>query len=334
MTDAVREKQDKLSFDAALRAVRERLERALTQAPPVIRAYTAHLAGAQGKMIRAHALLACAQGEDGLIDPDAAAFAAGIELLHLATLVHDDVMDDADTRRGIPTLQRRFGRKTAVICGDYLLSAALRLAASVPDRDRFVQLELPDYVGRVCMGELRQNIHNGDFGLGVGGYLRIIRGKTAALFECSFLAGTVLATGDKAQRDGYARLGRYIGMIFQLTDDCIDYSLDAATAKKPVQSDYAQGVVTLPLIHALAHDPELRARVEREKLDPDEVGERVRGSGGLDYTRWLARRYYGKAEALLEALNPAPEKRERLRAILEKSYCGPRPASQCDIGGN
>lgn len=162
-------------------------------------------------------------------------------MLHLATLVHDDVIDDADLRRGIPTLQRMYGRRTAVICGDYLLAASLRLAAQVGDRERYLDLRLPDYVGRICLGELGQHLNNGNLELTAYRYLKIIGGKTAALFEAAFYAGALFFTEEERLIRRYARLGRQIGMIFQLTDDCIDFESDEATAKKPVRSDYEQG---------------------------------------------------------------------------------------------
>lgn len=325
MTDVSTEKRerDKLaSFEAAFCAVGERVDRTLTGAPALIRGYTTHLTGARGKLLRAASVLACAQEEDGSIAADAVDFAAAIELLHLATLVHDDIIDDADTRRGIPSLQRKFGKKTAVICGDYLLSVALRLAASVPDRSRFDRLDLPDYVSRVCLGELRQNSHNGDLSLSITEYLRIIRGKTAALFEASFFAGAILCETDEREVRKYARLGRYIGMIFQLTDDCLDYDSDTDTAKKPVQSDYEQGVVTLPLIHALHTDPELERRARDGLLDATEVAGAVRRCDGVGFTRLFARRYYDRAAAALASLDLSDEKRARLADILERSYCG------------
>lgn len=309
-------------FDAAFEAVKERIDGALTGSPGLIRSYTAHLAGARGKMIRAAALLACAQGEDGGIPADAAELAAAVEMLHLATLVHDDVIDDADLRRGIPTLQRMYGRRTAVICGDYLLAASLRLAAQVGDRERYLDLRLPDYVGRICLGELGQHLNNGNLELTAYRYLKIIGGKTAALFEAAFYAGALFFTEEERLIRRYARLGRQIGMIFQLTDDCIDFESDEATAKKPVRSDYEQGVVTLPLIRAFEQDPAFLERARRGKLARAEVDERVRASGGLDDARRLSKRYYDRAAKLLGELGAPEEKRRRLTEILDRAFYG------------
>ena len=123
-------KQDDINFienDRALDIVKEEINRALSTTPIIIRQYTKHLTGSSGKFIRAIALLTCAQNEDGLIHHDAINFAAAIELVHLATLVHDDVIDNANIRRGNLTLQKKYGKRTAVICGDYLFCVALKL---------------------------------------------------------------------------------------------------------------------------------------------------------------------------------------------------------------
>ena len=316
--------------ESALEAERQ-LDAALRGAPVVLRPYTSHLALGRGKLLRATALLRCAMGEDGAVHMDAPRFAAAVELFHLATLVHDDVIDDADSRRGIPTLHRLYNRRTAVLCGDYLLSAALALAAGAQDRDRYLQQTLPNYMTRVCAGEILQQENNWNLDLTLPGYLRIIRGKTAALFEGAYRAGAVLSERREARMRDYARLGRYVGMIFQLTDDCLDYASDEATAKKPVESDYEQGVVTLPLIRALALDPELKRRAALRQADSAEVGRLVRRRGGVTYTRLLARRYYDKAVLTLDGLGLAAEKREGLAQILEQSYRGPRAAQDAAV---
>ena len=178
-----------LSFNESLNRVREELDRLLKTSPKVIRSKTEHLSKSRGKFIRAASLLASAEDGDGAIDGAAVGLAVSIELLHLAALVHDDVIDRAPVRRGLPALHREFGEKAAVICGDYLLSVALKMAASVyqdyPDlklqemdtakyHREFQSLHLPDYVARVCLGELNQHINNGNLDLTVFQYLKII----------------------------------------------------------------------------------------------------------------------------------------------------------------
>jgi len=125
----------RLCFDDALEAVKKEVDRTLSSSPRIIRDYTGYLVDSRGKMIRAMSLLACAMGPDDAVGPDAVRFADAVEILHLATLVHDDVIDNARLRRGKTTLQRKFGKKTAVICGDYLFSVSLRLAASAKSEE-------------------------------------------------------------------------------------------------------------------------------------------------------------------------------------------------------
>lgn len=310
------------SFDDAFEAVKKEVERNLSTSPLIIREYTRHLMLSQGKYIRAASLLACALDQQNRIHQNAIAFACATELMHLATLVHDDVIDNARIRRGVATLQKKFGKRTAVICGDYLLCVALRVATNLPNKQDYVDYTLTDYIGRVCLGELNQHINNGNLGLSIYGYLKIIRGKTAALFEGSFFGGAILCTDNQREISRYVRLGRYIGMIFQLADDCIDFEQDEQSAKKPVQSDFEQGIVTLPLIHALKNQPQLKEKAELHQATRADVNEAVARSGGLDFTRLIAKSYYNKAKKIIASLSLSQHKGERLLAILDKSYAG------------
>jgi heptaprenyl diphosphate synthase len=270
--------QEKINFienDKALDLVKEKVNKELLTAPIIIRQYTKHLAASSGKYIRAVALLICSENEDGLIHPHAINFAAAIEIIHLATLVHDDVIDNANTRRGKPTLQKEYGKRTAVICGDYLLCTALKIVAEIQDKEEYLNLSVPDYMRRVCLGELNQHINNGYLDLSVYKYLKIISGKTAALFEASFHAGAILCEKDNLTISKYVKLGRYIGMIFQMTDDCIDFETTEDIAKKPVQSDFEQGVITLPLIHAFNNLPDLKEKASNKQLTREDINAAV-----------------------------------------------------------
>lgn len=310
----------RLPYSEAYELVRTQVDEVLRASPLLIREYMKHLALSTGKHIRAASVLTCALDVDDLIHPDAVWLAAAIELIHLATLVHDDVIDNAELRRGELSLQKKYGKRTAVICGDYLLCVALKTAARVQSREDYARLTVPDYMSRVCLGELNQHIHNADFDLSAYQYLKIIAGKTAALFEASFHGGAVLGVKDDRQVRQYARLGRYIGMIFQLTDDCMDFETTEQVAKKPVQADYEQNVITLPLIHAFQAQEGLRARAKAGDASPEEIGEAVKKTGGLSYTRLVAKRYHSKALRIADQLAPSPFKRELLLTLLEKAY--------------
>lgn len=318
----------KYTFEEGISQVIKKTNDLLRHAPGIISQYTAHLAESNGKLIRARALLACSLDSENLVNQDSVQLATSVELFHLATLVHDDIIDDADTRRGLPTLQKKFGKRTAVICGDYLLSISLREAAKieVPDqenrREDHQENFLLDYIHRVCIGELEQHQNNRNFQLSMLSYLHIIRGKTATLFEASYRAGAYCAGADELLWQKYAKLGRFVGMIFQLSDDCIDYEFSADRAKKPVVKDFEEGVITLPLIAALAKSP-----VDKDKLPvflgkPEELVRFVKKNGGTAYTRSIASKYNAKAEKIIGELQGTPEKIQLLKDILKLANAG------------
>jgi heptaprenyl diphosphate synthase len=308
------------SYEEALELVRKEVDRALTGSPSVIREFTSHLTGTRGKFIRAVSLLTCALDGENRIHPNAVKSAAAVEILHLATLVHDDVIDDADMRRGNPTLQKKYGKKTAVICGDYLLCVALRIASSVPNKQDYLNLDLPDYISRVCFGELSQHLNNGNFDLSVYRYLKIISGKTAALFEASFHAGAVMAGCGEKELCQYRRMGRHVGMMFQLIDDCMDFEATESIAKKPVQSDFEQDVVTLPLIHALSNLLGFKEKARNHEVTRGQINEAVSRTGGISYTRRIAKKYYNKFVKTMDGLEMTEYKRNGLQAILDKAF--------------
>lgn len=311
-----------LSFESAFEKTNEKINKILTTAPLVVRSYTSHLAKSTGKQLRAYALLSCAINEEGLIHPDAVQFASAIEILHLATLVHDDVIDNAGLRRGVITLQKKYGRKTAVICGDYLLATALREITMVADRGEYNAFRLPTYVEQVCMGELKQHINNGNLDLSIYRYLSIINGKTAALFEASFYGGGILCEKDEKVLRNYRNIGRYIGLIFQLTDDCIDFEVEEVVAKKNVQSDYEQGVITLPLIYTFQNNKEFKAKAKDGSLTRDEINTEVVKTGGLKFTKLISKKYYDKAIKLIKQMDFSEAKETQIIQILDKSYYG------------
>ncbi len=308
-----------IKFDEAIELVKKMSDNILAKSPLIIRNYTKHLMASRGKYIRAMSVIICAEDKEGLVHPNAIKIAAAIEILHLATLVHDDVIDNADIRRGDITLQKKYGKRTAVICGDYLLCTALNLAASISDKKDYLDLDMPDYMGKVCLGELNQHINNANLNLSVYQYLKIISGKTAALFEASFHAGAVFSGSDKIECKKYKQLGYYIGMIFQLTDDCIDFEDTTETAKKPVQSDYEQGVITLPLIHALKNINSFNEKAAGGGVSRSEINEAVKTAGGLNYTHLVVKKYYNKAEKIINALVISENKKLKLMTVLNKA---------------
>lgn len=309
----------KVKYDEAMDLVKQKIQHILGKSPLIIRDYTKHLLGGQGKNIRAYSVLVTAEDSEGMVDPNAIIVAAAIEILHLATLVHDDVIDNADIRRGIPTLQKKFGKRTAVICGDYLLSVALNLVAQIPNKKDYLELKMPDFVGKVCLGELNQHINNTNLDLSIYQYLKIISGKTAALFEASFFGGAIFSGCNESDVNQFKRLGNYIGMIFQLSDDCIDFDTSEEIANKPVQSDYEQGVITLPLIHALKEKSELKEKARTKGITRCEINEAVSSTNGLLFTKMVINKYYKKSMKIIESLEMADSKKDKLVTLLNKA---------------
>lgn len=322
MTNEIRNVEDnikRIKSDEAFELVKAKVEHTLSKSPLIIREFTTHLLSSHGKFIRAMSIIVCAEDEEGMVHPNTVTFAAAIEILHLATLVHDDVIDRAELRRGNITLQKKYGMRTAVICGDYLLSVALWMAASIPNKKDYLDLVLPDYVGRVCLGELNQHINNGNINLSIYQYLKIISGKTAALFEASFFAGAILNGCSEKTAKRYKKLGYCIGMNFQLTDDCIDFEDTVERANKPVQSDYEQGVITLPLIHAFSKLEDFKEKSRKGSVTREEINTAVAKADGLGFTKRMVQNYYKKAIKIIEELEITREKKAKLEEILKKA---------------
>lgn len=293
--------------------VNAEVDRLLSTSPLVIRKYTKHLATAKGKGVRALSVLVSALDEDDNIDQDAIHFATSIEILHLATLVHDDVMDDADTRRGVITLHKKYGKKTAVICGDYLLALSMHHLNQISDKEKYIDFQIPAFMLDIALGELSQHINNGNLDLTMPEYLEIIRGKTAKLFEASFYAGIITHNHDEATIDRYRKFGDLLGLMFQITDDCIDFESSRDEALKPVQSDFEQGVMTLPLIYAFEQDPSLK----KKRLSRDLVNKIVEKFDGVSFAKKQVDKYYNQALSILDELEMTDLKRECMLEVLE-----------------
>lgn len=269
-----------------------------------------HLFESGGKRVRPMALLlahACWRP----IDDAARGLAAGAELVHMATLLHDDVVDDGDQRRGRPTSRRIWGNAVSVLAGDLLLVEALRLASGA--RAATWQ-ELVATLGRLVDGEVVQLRGRLAVSLDERTYFEIVRGKTASLFEWALRAGAREGGGDADAVDALGRFGGHLGVAFQLVDDVLDYDGDESLTGKSMLADLGEGKVTLPLIRAAALDPSgevaaLVAHVRSGDADAScRLAARVRSSGACERVRELACEETSRALACLEVV---PECRAR-----------------------
>lgn len=299
-----------------LELVNGEVDRLLSTSPLIIRKYTEHLTQAKGKGIRALSVLVSALDENNKIHQDAILFASAIEILHLATLVHDDVMDDADSRRGIPTLHTLYGKKTAVICGDYLLALAMNQMNQVENKSQYLDFDFSDIMLDIALGELSQHINNGNLNLSIKEYLEIIKGKTARLFEASFYAGVITMTQNHEEIDAYKKVGELVGMMFQINDDLIDFEMDEEEALKPVQSDFEQGVMTLPLLYAFEKDPE----VKKESLTRKSINALVAKFDGVGFAKRKSENYYQEALSILNTLDVNELKYNSLKEVIDRAH--------------
>ena len=233
--------------------------------------------------------------------------AAVVEFIHTATLLHDDVVDASAMRRGRRTANAEFGNAASVLVGDFLYSRAFQMMLGAGSM-RVMQV-LADATNKIAEGEVLQLMNCHDPDVDEGGYLEVIRRKTAKLFEAAARLGAVLGNAPPAVENGLAEYGIHLGTAFQLIDDVLDYSGDAATIGKSLGDDLAEGKPTLPLIRAMACGSAAqaatvrRAIVEGGRDDFAPVLEALRATGALAYAHDVAQR---EAEAARRALLPVP----------------------------
>lgn len=285
---------------------------------PLISEINHHLLRMRGKMFRP-TLALLADEATGSTGARGETFAAIIELIHLATLVHDDAVDHSALRRGMPTINALFSHQISVIMGDFLYSRA------VVELVRMADLEALGVLGRVTnemtIGEMRQLLAHDPLTFTEEQYDLLIRAKTASLISGACEVGGLGAP--PAARQALATFGAHLGTAFQIVDDLLDYTAQAAVTGKPSGLDLREHKVTLPLIHALPRfTPAERREVDAlmASAEPSEaqiasVIQAVTAHGGLTYARERAGRIMAEADQALQALPPSPA-REVLRASL------------------
>ncbi len=296
---------------ADLRAVDEVIRARLASEVVLIRQVAEYIVGSGGKRLRP-ALVVLSAGAFGYRGTHHHELAAVVEFIHTATLLHDDVVDESNLRRGQPTANALFGNSAAVLVGDFVYSRAFQMMVGV-DNMRVLQV-LADATNVIAEGEVMQlmNCHNPE--VSEAGYLEVIRCKTAKLFEAATRLGAILGAAPRAQEDAVAEYGSHLGTAFQLVDDVLDYSGEQSVIGKNVGDDLAEGKPTLPLIYAIEHGtPEQAARVRRAievggRDGLTEVIEAIRATGALDYASAQAR---AESRAACSALARLPDSKYR-----------------------
>lgn len=244
-----------------------------------------------------------------------------IELLHSASLLHDDLIDDADTRRGQQAAFRRFGNVVSVMSGDFMLARLLTLLAAMPQGPALTRA-FGQTASQICEGEVLQFQVAAYAEYGLAPYLDIIHGKTAALIELAAFSPALLLNVPEAQRAALATFGREYGLAFQIQDDLLDLMGDEAILGKPVGGDLREGKATLPVLHLLdgPQHAEVRAVLERRAANPGDVErirELARTQGAVERTREEIGRRARRALEALELLPPS-EARAALAALPQR----------------
>ena len=291
-----------------LEAFEPRLEKAIVSETALITDIGMHLVSSGGKRLRPALFLLAARGGASFDRARAMPVAVALELIHTASLVHDDVIDEADTRRGAVTTNAKWGNQVAILSGDYLFARAFKLVAEA-GYDSSVYVKLAHLVCTLSEGEILQDHTAYQVPASEETYYERIRKKTADFLEICCELGGAIGGMSAADTEHMALYGHAIGMAFQITDDLLDYRQTSEDIGKPAGHDLAQGFVTLPVIRALemldaAGRAELTALITNPKMTAQEVAralEIVRTTDGLDYAQ-------EKADAYLErAKNALPE---------------------------
>jgi octaprenyl-diphosphate synthase len=287
--------------------IRQRLHSDVT----LVNQISEYIIGAGGKRLRP-ALLLLLTGAGGYAGAHHLTLAAVVELIHTATLLHDDVVDESTLRRGRDTSNALFGNAASVLVGDFLYSRSFQMMVDV--NDMRVMRTLADATNAIAEGEVLQllNVHDPD--VSEARYLHVIRSKTAKLFEASSRLAGILCAVDDSTLERWTEMGRRLGTAFQLIDDILDYSGSTEDIGKNVGDDLREGKPTLPLIFLLEHGtPEQRELVRDAitssgSVDLDRMRVEIAGSGALDYTAEMAKRECASALEVIATLPPSPHK--------------------------
>lgn len=293
------------AVDADFRAVNDLVINSLSSHVPLVEEISHYLIDAGGKRLRPLLVLLSANA-CGYRGTDHIKLAAIIEFLHTAMLLHDDVVDASELRRGRKTVNASWGNPASVLVGDFLHSRAFEMMVEIGDM-RVMEI-LSRATNTIAEGEVQQLTYVGNPDLTQEDYMQVITRKTAMLFQAASHAGAVLSGASEAEEAALRDYGLYLGLAFQLVDDVLDYEGDTEALGKNVGDDLAEGKVTLPLIATMRDGTPEQAEVirsairERGARDLAIIAETVRESGGLAYTARESEAQVDKAIACLDVL--------------------------------
>lgn len=272
-----------------------------------------------GKMLRpAFTIIASRFGEYN--EERAHALASVMEMFHMATLVHDDIIDEAEFRRGKETVQSKYGKNYAVYIGDYLFCLCFKILATTSSIERGISVDTK-VMSRICVGEIEQLNSRYNTDVSVKDYLKRISGKTAELFSLSLYIGAAESLCDKKTCRLFWNIGHNIGMAFQIIDDILDYTATDEEIGKKSGKDLEDGIYTLPLILSMKNNPEeIKKALDKDKYGKEEIDDiirLVRENDGVEEAKNMAERYSQKAFRDINKL-PDNEYKQVLFEVTEK----------------
>lgn len=311
-----------------LAALEDRLSGELATKSAALRELVRHISRYSGKRLRPALVYLAAKATGGRVTPEHDKIAAIVELIHTATLIHDDILDHADVRRRVPTVNALHGNHVAVLLGDFVYAHAFAMSVelSTPEASKV----LARVTKIVCQGEIEQIFDRFDFGISEQTYISIIEAKTAELYAAAAELGASYSGAERRHVQALSNFGRSIGIAFQIIDDCLDLTGDEAIVGKSLGTDLEGGKITLPLIRLRERGSEAeRKRLQAIILDEAVENRRQRLSEQFDLGPVLdesfkrADDFIKEALAELEILPPTPA-RDALRAVAEFVLCRKR----------
>jgi heptaprenyl diphosphate synthase len=297
-----------------LQSVQTTIEKTVENAHAFIRTLLRSHVQSGGKMLRPALVLLCSQLGDESDRDKAISIASVLEMIHLASLAHDDIIDSAKTRRGVPTLFAQTGAKQAVLAGDYLLARALALVSAEESGDTMNTQIVSNALARLCESELEQDAGQGNFFISKTTYFRRIGGKTASLFALSCYAGASVGKLSEIERMVCHRIGYAMGMAFQIQDDILDYVGNKERLGKLTGKDLKEGIPTLPLLLALEAEQEMNEQERKltalliprnkplSKVSVTKAVALVKTLGGVQKADYIAQSYKERALKDIQSL--------------------------------
>ena len=318
--------KDEPSIEAELQKVSSLMLNSIEQSNPFVRELLIDRVTRRGKMIRPALVIIGSKLGKTEREEEAIRLASVLEMIHIASLIHDDIIDGAKTRRGIPTLNSLWGSKQAVLAGDYLLAKAMTLVKG--EAGDLKAAAMTSAFIRLCECELIQDADVGNYLISSSTYIRRIGGKTASLFALSAYAGAAVTSAEKYQQYLLHRIGYCLGIAFQIKDDILDYTGNAAKLGKDIGQDVHMGIPTYPLIAALEIEGKnnldkkplfemVKNKKPLSKKDSKKVVSLTVSIGGVDKAERLAKTYIERALSDIEKLNNE-EVKSQLLSLFKK----------------